>query len=253
MSPDAPSKLRLVQVSDCHVSAEPDADYRGLNASRGLAGLLTVIREFRPDLLLLTGDISEDGSPASYARVAASLAPFGVPVLALPGNHDVPGVMMRYFPRGPWPAPQFVEAGEWLMVLLDSTEPGAIDGMLSAACLDRLGRGLERSPARHVLVALHHQPVPVASPWIDKYALREPGSFLDLLDGDGRVRCITWGHVHQDFRTERDGMVLLGSPSSVANGLPGSEKFTLDPAGPACRCFVLDGNGGVETGLLRVR
>lgn len=251
MSPEAPSTLRLVQVSDCHVSAEPDADYRGLNALQGLSGLLPAVRDFHPNLLLLTGDVSEDGSAASYARVAAMLAPFGLPLLAVPGNHDVPGVMMRYFPRGPWPGPLFVDTGAWLIVLLDSTEPGAIDGAFTAACLERLAHGLRRSPARQVLVALHHQPVPVASPWIDKYALRDSGPFLDVLERDGRVRCVAWGHVHQDFRTARGEMILLGSPSSVANGLPGGEKFMLDPAGPACRWFELDDDGGVETGLLR--
>lgn len=251
MSPEAPSTLRLVQVSDCHVSAEPDADYRGLNALHGLSGLLPAVRDFHPDLLLLTGDVSEDGSPASYARVAAMLAPFGLPLLALPGNHDVPDVMMRYFPRGPWSGPHFVDSGAWLIVLLDSTEPGAIDGAFTRAGLEWLVHGLRRSPARQVLLALHHQPVPVASPWIDKYALRDPGPFLDVLERDGRVRCVTWGHVHQDFRAQRGEMILLGSPSSVANGLPGGEKFMLDPAGPACRWFELGEDGGVETGLLR--
>lgn len=251
MTPNDLSKLRLVQISDCHVSAAPGADYRGQNALRGLTGLLPAIGESEPDAILLTGDVSEDGSPASYARVAALLAPFGIPLLALPGNHDVPDVMMRYFPQGPWSGPLLRAAGDWLLVALDSTAPGAIDGAFAADYLDRLGRGLRRSPARHVLVALHHQPVPVASPWIDRYALREPGPFLDLLERDGRVRGVTWGHVHQDFRSERGGMVMLGSPSSAANGIPGGEKFALDPAGPACRWFELDSGGGVETGILR--
>lgn len=243
----------MVQLSDCHVSSDPSADYRGLNALGGLAGLLPAIRDFHPDFLLLSGDISEDGSPASYARVAAMLAPLGLPSLALPGNHDAPAVMMRYFPWGAWPGPAFVEAGNWLLVLLDSTAPGQIDGTITADYVERIGRGLKRSGSKHVLVALHHQPVAVGSPWIDKYALREPEPLLDLLERDSRVRCVTWGHVHQDFRTRRRDVVLLGAPSSVANGLPGGEKFTLDPAGPACRWFELDSGGGIKTGLLRAQ
>jgi Icc protein len=59
--------------------------------------------------------------------------------------------------------------------------------------------------------------------------------------------------VHQDIDLERDGIRMLGAPSSVANSLPGQEKFTLDTAGPACRWLRLSPNGEINTGLLRGR
>lgn len=245
--------LRLVQLSDCHVPSDPAATYRGLDAGGALERLVGAVRSYSPDLVLLTGDVSEDAGDPSYRRVARSLAGIGSPVFALPGNHDEPGVMQRYFPEGPWQGPALFHRGDWLFVLLDSTEPGRIDGTLPDATFAALEKGLANSAAGHVLVALHHQPVPVASPWIDRYAL-EPGGaerLLALLERDGRVRCVTWGHVHQDFRAERGGMRMLGAPSTVANGVPGREKFTLDEAGPACRWLVLGGDGSVETGLLR--
>lgn len=225
--------------------------YRGLDPLRGLEELLPRIRAFRPDSVLLTGDVSEDGSPASYRAVASRLAETAVPVLALPGNHDDPGEMQKHFETGPWSGPRFVTLGDWLIVLLDSTGRDRIDGVLHEADLSALSKGLESRDVRHVLVALHHQPMPVDSHWIDRYPLENPERFRGLLEKDGRVRCVAWGHVHQDFVSEDDGIVWLGSPSSVANGLPGYEKFTLDPAGPACRWLRLEPDGRVETGLLR--
>ena len=47
-------------------------------------------------------------------------------------------------------------------------------------------------------------------------------------------------------------LLLLGSPSTVANSLPGTEKFALDLAGPACRWLELGLDGSVSTGLMRV-
>lgn len=243
--------LKIVQVSDCHVSADPDADYRGLNAGRALKSLLPAIRAFQPDLLLLTGDVSNDYSPASYGRVSALLSSVGAPVLALPGNHDDPEVMMRYFPDGPWGGPLFRGAKGWQLVLLDSTARGEISGSFPEGHLERLAQGLRRSDSEHVLVALHHQPVPVGSPWIDRYSLQEPEPLLDLLQNDGRVRLVAWGHIHQDFSAEQGGMKLMGAPSCVSNSIPGREKFTLDLAGPACRWLVLGRGGSVERGLLR--
>jgi len=242
--------LRIVQVSDCHVAREPRADYRGCSADAGLLSLLPAIRRWRPDLLILTGDASEDASAASYGRVAAFLSTAGAPMLALPGNHDDAGSMRQYFAQGPWEGPSANTHGDWCLILLDSTQPGRIDGAFSAAALDRLDRELSKRPGSHTLLALHHQPVPAGSFWIDRYPLQHAEPFWGVVDQHRQVRCIVWGHVHQDYRSKRGAVVLLGCPSSVANSLPNRERFTPDSGGPACRWLELSADGGIETGLL---
>jgi Icc protein len=251
MAGNRENSLRILQVSDCHVSADPKADYRGQNAGRNLKKMLPVMRAWNPDFVLLTGDVSEDASPASYARVAVMLGTIGAPVLALPGNHDDPDVMQQRFRLGPWRGPYAKEMERWLMVLMDSTEPGMISGSLSQQALEQLDEHLRGSSAEFVLIALHHQPVPVNAAWIDRYALENPGLFFNFVDRDSRIRGITWGHVHQDFRTQRNGVALLGAPSSVANSLPQTRRFTLDLEGPSCRWLELRADGTIDTGLLR--
>ena len=256
MSPSSrpsPRLLRIIQVSDCHVPQDPATPYRGQNADRNLSSLLPVIRRWQPDLLLLTGDVSEDASAAAYGRVAAQLSTAGAPVLALPGNHDDPALMRRYFPQGPWEGPHVCAARNWRVVLLDSTEPGEVSGRFSAACLERLERDLRANASRFVLLALHHQPLAVGSLWIDRYALERAEAFWSVVDRYPQVRGVAWGHVHQDFDTQRGELRLLGAPSSVANSLPEREAFTLDLAGPACRWLELGAEGAIETGLLRAR
>jgi Icc protein len=243
--------LRIVQVSDCHLPREPETPYRGHHADRNLSSLLPAIRRRQPDLLLLTGDISEDGSAAAYGRVAALMSTAGASVLALPGNHDDPTVMRRYFPLGPWDGPHVYRARNWQLVLLDSTEPGCISGIFSDDVLQRLDQCLRLDEGRPTLLALHHQPVPVNSPWIDRYPLENAEAFWNLVDQHPQVRGITWGHVHQDFRSRRGAVELFGSPSTAANGLPDRDSFTLDLGGPACRWLELNPDGGIETGLLR--
>ena len=51
VSKDSLNGYKIIQVSDCHVSAKRDADYRGSSADRGLAGLLPVMRKWQPDLV----------------------------------------------------------------------------------------------------------------------------------------------------------------------------------------------------------
>ncbi len=210
---------------------------------------MSAARARDPDLVLLTGDVSEDASAASYARVAVRLGTLGAPVLALPGNHDDPQMMKQHFPLGPWDGPGLFELGRWLVVALDSTSPGKISGVFSQQNLERFDACMRRSRAEHALVALHHQPVPVKAPWIDRYALEEPERFLNYVDREKRVRCVAWGHVHQAFSSDRKGVSFLGAPSSAANSLPETQKFTLDMTGPSFRWLELGDDGSVRTGV----
>jgi Icc protein len=212
---------------------------------------LSAVRAWDPDLVLLTGDVSEDASASSYARVAVRLGTLGAPVLALPGNHDDPEVMKQHFPLGPWDGPGVFELDPWLIMGLDSTGPGKISGVFSQHDLERFDASMRGSNSEHILVALHHQPVPVNSPWIDRYALEEPERFLAYLDREKRVRCVAWGHVHHAFSSDRNGVSFLGAPSSVANSLPEKRKFTLDLAGPSCRWMELGDEGAVKTGVMQ--
>jgi Icc protein len=242
--------LRIIQLSDCHVSADPDALYRGQSADANFQKVLHLAGQWNPALVLLSGDVSEDGSRESYERISSLLARTGVPVLALPGNHDDAEVMSRYFPLGPWDGPHVTEIENWQLVLLDSTEPHCISGSFSTIYLEQIRASLNDNGRRHALVVLHHQPVEVGAPWIDRYMLESPARFFEVIDQSPRVRCIIWGHVHHDFHVQRKGATLLGAPSTVANSFPGAERFTLDPAGPACRWLELSARGEVNTGLL---
>jgi Icc protein len=246
------ASLRIIQISDCHVSADPDTLYRGQSADANLQKIVHLARQWNPALVLLTGDVSEDGSRESYEYTSGLLARTGVPVLALPGNHDDLEVMSRYFRLGPWEGPHVTEAENWQLVLLDSTGPDRISGCFSASALKRIRASLDNNGRRHTLVALHHQPVPVGATWIDNYMLESPARFFEVIDESPQVRCISWGHVHHGFQVQRNGVTLLGAPSTVANSIPGAQRFSLDPAGPACRWLELSARGEVNTGLLHL-
>lgn len=246
----ATAALRIIQISDCHVSADPDALYRGQNAVANLQKILHLVRRWNPVLVLLTGDLSEDGSQESYECTSALLAQTGVPVLALPGNHDDLELMSRYFRLGPWHGPHVMEVENWQLVLLDSTEADRISGCFSSSSLEQIRTSLHDQGRGHTLVALHHQPVAVGAPWIDRYMLESAAQFFEVVDQSARIRCISWGHVHHDFQVQRKGVTLLGAPSTVANSIPGAQHFTLDPTGPACRWLELSACGEVDTGLL---
>ena len=242
--------LRLLQISDCHLSARADIAYRGGNADGGLESLLGPAAAWVPQQVLATGDLSEDYSPAAYARLEGYCDRLSAPVQALPGNHDDDLVMRRHFPHGPWNGPFIGRAGGWNLVLLKSSVAGRIDGVISPKDLQFVDTWLLTTAERPVLIALHHQPVVVGSAWIDRHMLQDPAGLLDLVRRHERVRAVVWGHVHQAFEGQLGHTRLLGCPSTAVNSLPGAVKFTRDPAGPACRWLKLHADGSLETGLL---
>jgi len=241
--------LRLVQISDCHVSADSAAIYRGIDPRANFETLLQTVAAWRPQLLLVTGDLAEDGSQAAYRYLAGHLGRLGVPVLTLPGNHDLPEGQAEVFGHCPVRDPLVHDAGGWRLILLNSVAEGQVPGKLSTRMLDGLEKALDAS-ARPTAVFLHHPPLPVGSPWIDKYPLLEPERLWAVLDKRDAVRFVAWGHVHQAYDAMRGRIRLLGAPSSAANSLPGQARFTHDPAGPACRWCGLRADGEFETGIL---
>ena len=240
--------FRLVQISDCHLSASPDTPYRGLSADAGLAAVVKAVAAWKPEAILLTGDLSEDGSEASYRRLAELIETLHVPVCALPGNHDVLELMQCYFPNGPYQDAWVEQAGNWKLLLLNSARPRRIDGCIEASDLLRVNQYL--AGASPSLLALHHQPVAIGSAWIDKYRLEQPAGLLNCVADLPQIKGVIWGHVHQVFETQIGATRFMSAPSTAANSLPASAKFTLDPAGPACRWLELFADGRLETGIL---
>lgn len=237
---------RVLQVSDCHLASDPGRDYRGQDPDRNLHALAGAVRRWAPDLLVLTGDLAEDGSEPAYARIRDWALQFGRPVAWIPGNHDDRSVVSPVFDAAGFLSGPVIEAGDWQLALLDSTWPDDPAGELDEQRLRPLE---ELDPSRPCGVFVHHQPVPVEAAWIDKVGLREAGRIWKAVERAGAVRFVAFGHVHQRFRSRRAGVDVLACPSTAANSLPGTQKFAGNETTPLARWFVLEGND-FRTGYL---
>ena len=242
--------IRIVQITDCHLPRDPEQEYRDANPHNNLKDLLEKVRAFAPDLVLATGDLSEDASQVSYQALQAYFRPLEATVLALPGNHDDVGLLAKAFPGSPVDNVAVTEHGQWQIIRVNSCLEGKPEGRLTEQTLQQLNQVLLAEPHRLRLLALHHQPISANSPWIDKYRLFEPEAFLALIARAPGVKVVVWGHIHQVHDTEMDGVAMLGGPSSAINCLPGMEKFTADSLGPACRWLELGEDGTIRNGVI---
>ncbi|HLF96137.1 MAG TPA: phosphodiesterase [Methylococcaceae bacterium] len=246
------SALRILHLTDTHILAEPGQTLYGVDTYGRTAALLDHVRRTAgaPDLAVLSGDCVDTPSAAAYGCLKALLAEhLAAPCLILPGNHDDPMLLKAMFPDAA--VPQAIR-DNWLFVLLDSTRPDSPSGMLSDAELARLEATLAEHPAQHALIALHHHPLPVGSPWMDAMGLAEDSAarLLEILRRSGNVRLVLCGHAHQEHAWTRHGVPLFVTPSSTVQFQPGCDAFTLDRLPPGCRWLELCPDGGFSSRLI---
>jgi len=243
-----PDPLVLVQLTDLHLSAEPGTRIQGVDADAGLHAVIShLARGPRPDAVLLSGDLSHDGSRASYKRVAESVGTIGTATMALPGNHDDPAMLRAVLGDAGIATGATQLLGDWLLVLLDSTVPDAVPGRLATAELETLAQALKAHPDRHALVCLHHQPVDVGTTWIDLLGLQNPQALFTVLDQSPAVRALAFGHIHAECDLQRNSLRLLGSPSTACQFRPGTATVELDDRPPGYRRITLSADGTIDT------
>jgi Icc protein len=195
----------------------------------------------------VTGDIVQDESRAGYLRFRAEMQVLGPPVFCIPGNHDDPKLMHELLGSTPFQVGGELRLGAWSLVLLSTFLAGEDAGGLGPARLQGLRKSLEAHVGQHVLVCMHHHPLPMGSTWLDGVALRDAGEFWRVIDAHSHVRGVVCGHVHQASDRQRNHVRFLSTPSTCAQFLPGSEFFALDERPPGLRWLQLLPDGRIET------
>lgn len=241
---DVPTTV-VLQLSDTHLGAVPGQPVFGQDADERLATVLDAWRATgeHADLVLLTGDLSDDGSAAGCERLAAAVATLGAPVLAIPGNHDTPEVVSAI-----WKGPRAVSVDGWMIAGLDSTVPGEVYGVVDVPAAMAWLDSLDPAPT---IVALHHPPVSRST--ADEFRLEGAAELLGALAERPHVRGVVAGHLHDaaDLAAP-NGLPVLGCPSTiVAIAHDGDEMDIGAPdAATGARVLSLDPDGTFTSRIL---
>jgi Icc protein len=234
--------------------ADATASLRGTVTHDSLLGVLDHIRSsnWPADLVAMTGDLIQDDSADAYQRFRELLAPLGLPVHCVPGNHDVRGLMKKALSSPPFYYCDTFVRNNWIIVGLDSCVSDSAAGRLEDSELQRLESLLKESSADHALVCLHHPPQELGSRWLDQVGLQNFSQFLRVLAASGKVRGCLAGHAHQEFEGRYENLRILGTPSTCRQFKPGSDEFALDDMPPAYRRVELCADGSIATELVWV-
>lgn len=251
-----PAPLSLLQITDMHLQQDLYALKHGMLVEERFQRVMQSISVEQADLLLLTGDLT-DHAPGAYKRLSDQLQLLPFPSYWIPGNHDLIDEMAPFSSLGL--NRKVIVQQRWRIILLDSTSQpdGKGGGALARDELMFLEAELLKSqPDQHLLIVLHHNPVPINSQWQDKISLKNQQAFWSLIECSSQVKGIIFGHVHQACELVRGSIKLFSSPATAPQFKPQCDhpEFEVDPrfSGPAYTRYQLYDNGDINVKVVRL-
>ena len=206
---------RLLHVSDLHAGTHEEKEVEH--------ALARLVERLQPQLLVASGDLAHRGRRQELERAANLLRSLGPPVLAVPGNHDIPHTPARFvrpwteFERI-WETTEPTASAPGLHVVgLNSARPFRHQGgALSRAQLARAAEGLAKAGEGVLRVAVLHHHL-IGAPWraTRKRPVSRRNHVLRALV-DAGADLILAGHIHQAAVSERREFELVGDDARTA-------------------------------------
>ncbi|MDP5040594.1 MAG: metallophosphoesterase [Paraglaciecola sp.] len=248
--------IRIAQISDCHLFADASkTSYGQIAPYQSLAKVLDDIALQSIDLLLVTGDLSGDGSLESYRHFEQLIKQSGIQSqwLILPGNHDDLSVLQQQFSSvNLWShysiaAPLTIQ--NWQLHLLNTKTSGT-GGFLAESDLVALAQSLKQSRDYSQLIAAHHHPL-VCHSWMDNHGWQNSHKLLEVIAQYDSVKAMIYGHIHAELQQQIGQCHYLACPSTCWQWALQAE-FGISQQAPAYRVLNLDPTGQFTTDIKRV-
>ncbi|CAH2893207.1 MAG: 3',5'-cyclic-nucleotide phosphodiesterase (EC [uncultured Paraburkholderia sp.] len=215
--------MLLAQISDLHIKRPGGLAYRRVDTAAYLARCVAALNALvpRPDAVIITGDLVDQGDPQQYEHLKTLLAPLELPYFLLVGNHDDRAALRAVFPDRAelHSGGEFVQyafdVGALRVIALDSLEPGQSAGTLCDARLAWLETQLDAATGKPTIVALHHPPFACGIGHMDELRLDPSASarLATLIARYPNVERVICGHVHRPMFVRFGGTIASAVPA----------------------------------------
>ncbi|MEO8683463.1 MAG: phosphodiesterase [Devosia sp.] len=193
--------MKLIQISDLHLVQQGDL-LAGLDPLARLHACIADINAHHADAdyVVITGDLSQTGEKGTYELLRQELDALVPHYVLTLGNHDRREVFLDLFPEQTDAngfAQRAVDLADGCVILLDTLNEGQDGGWLGDVRLAWLDQALASATDRPVYIFMHHPPMDIGMPVLDRIRLADADAFYAVLARHGNVRHVFAGHVHR--------------------------------------------------------
>jgi 3',5'-cyclic-AMP phosphodiesterase len=220
--------LTFVHISDTHIPTDPA--YRTEDATiPPYEGALKLVEQlnnlpFEPDFVLHTGDVAYDPDPEAYANCKDILSGIPYAIYYVTGNHDSSAALQMVMMGKQTPMTQLhytFDVNGVQFVVVDSNGPAEQPrGFMTDSQLAWLETiCCDTDDTRPLVIATHHNPIPVGIPWLDDFMGIQNGEAFHrtIYPARERIRGVFFGHIHQNLDIYRDGIYYCSTLSPWLN------------------------------------
>jgi 3',5'-cyclic AMP phosphodiesterase CpdA len=212
----------IAQITDTHVLPEGRKLANLIDTGAQLEAAVSRLNQLSTpaDVVLVTGDLVDDGKPESYAALRERLGALDSPFYLIPGNHDRRQVLVEAFPDHAY-LPQMgflqyaIEDHTVRLIALDTLVEGQDGGALCEERLAWLDAALAAAPDRPTLIFMHHPPFESGIRWMDAMGLSGARELRGVLGSHPQVRLVICGHIHRPFHSMLGGAPVAVAPSTA--------------------------------------
>jgi len=205
---DILKRMKLVHISDIH-TAEPHF------VPELMERVIEAIDEIEPDIVIVTGDLTEDGYHFEFERAKGYIDRIDCErKIVLPGNHDARNVGYLCFEEMFGPRSTVERCCGVTIVGVDSTQPDLDDGHVGREKYEWMERCLNTDDFK--VVALHHHLIPIPKTGRERSIPTDAGDILELLTRNG-VDLVLCGHKHVPWVWDLNGMIITNAGTACTN------------------------------------
>lgn len=227
----------IAQISDTHIDVDGP---RGAVRRDNLERCVAAINRFDPlpDVVIHTGDLSQNGKPAEYELAKEVLGRLRSPLLVAVGNRDDRDSLRAAFlaDRVSPSATPFVQYSlddfPVRLIAVDTKSEHGNKGEFCRHRSDALRAVLAEDTAKPTMVFMHHPPFEVRE---SKYPFQfddwaAVGRMERALDGAPQVAAIFCGHTHRDTGGKLGAVPVTSMPSVAVDLRLSPEPAAFDSA-----------------------
>ncbi|WP_337049943.1 metallophosphoesterase [Serratia fonticola] len=220
--------MKVIQLTDLHLCKSEHDLILNQNPYDKLSKIIDKIIEMKHHydaILLVTGDISNDGTIESYELAIKQLERLNILIYFTPGNHDNKDVLTKVFSQSKLIRNlRDLAVDGWNIINVNSTLIDSDSGFITASDLLKI----KSEASKNTAIIMHHHPVPVGTPLVDECMIINGVELMRTIKLNQNIRLIICGHAHGNYKIQNENCIVEVCPATCFQWKRGTDTLSIE-------------------------